>query len=394
MTRFSLRFNRYTLIALLLFAVVLPGGLWASANALGDTSPSVDANVTERYHSIDVITGTQTVVVRANDAVTSRNVATVTLVPGTDKKRVRFHNAVTRQYDLQVSNGSTLWLHDTEANAIDAIRLSGSPADSQTATRLQRLLVAAELADQAGRPQSVGVSPLPVLPRHTGITPRADATRSYAVKFVEIDSIDGRETYVLDVTSTADSNENQYRQRLWVDTERLYPIRKQTAWTDDGTRRSVTTTYTNVTFDTQIPAATFRPERNADTSVQRPNVPNTEWYRSSAALEARSSLSVPDPTVPPAFELVYATQTTGRIDGVGLRYAADGRELTVAKFTRTIGIDPGQRDVTIDGQPATFDYGPTTSLSWDCNGYGYSVRGTDVETDRLVEIGRSVGCHS
>jgi hypothetical protein len=111
-------------------------------------------------------------------------------------------------------------------------------------------------------------------------------------------------------------------------------------------------------------------------------------------LESQSSISVPDPTVPSAFELVYATRTTGRIEGVGLRYAASGRELTVAKFDYTLDIDSEERDTTVDGRPATIDFGPTTSLSWNCDGYGYTVRGTGVETDRLTEVARSVGCRA
>ncbi|SEO45473.1 Outer membrane lipoprotein-sorting protein [Halogranum amylolyticum] len=393
MTRPPLRFDRRTLVALVLLGVALPAVLWTSGGAIGDTSPSVDANVTERYRSVDTLTGTQTVVMRTNDTVTSRNVADVTLVPGTDQRRVRFRNASDRQYELQVSNGSTLWLHDTDRNAVTAIELTGPPTEG-TATRLQQLVAAAGLTDDAGRPQSVGVSPLPALPRHAGVTPQSDANSSYAVEFVETDTVGGRDAYVLDVSSAANRSEAHYRQRLWVDAERFYPLRQQTAWIDDGTRRSVTTTYTNVTFDAQVSADAFRPEVDADTTVRRPDTPDTEWYRSSADLEAQSSISVPEPTVPPAFELVYATRTTGRIDGVGLRYAADGRDLTVAKFSYTLDIDPDERDVTIDGRPATFDYGPTTSLSWNCNGYGYTVRGTGVEADRLTEVARSVDCRA
>lgn len=394
MTRPPLRFDRRTLVVLVLLGVAVPAVLWASGGVIGDTSPSVDANVTERYRSVDALTGTQTVTMRTDGTVTSRNVATVTLVPGTDRKRVRFQNASSRQYELQVSNGSTLWLHDTDRDSVTAIELTGPPTDSQTAVRLQGLVGAAGLTDDAGRPQSIGVSPLPVLPRQTGVAPRADANRSYAVEFVETETVGGRDAYVLDIASATNRSEAHYEQRLWVDTERFYPLRQQTAWTDDGTRRSMTTTYTNVTFDAQPSADTFRPELDDDSTVRRPEFPNTELYRSSADLEAQSSISVPNPTVPPAFELVYATRTTGRIDGVGLRYAADGRELTVAKFSYTLDIDPDERDVTLDGRPATLDYGPTVSLSWNCDGYGYTVRGTGVETDRLIEVGRSVGCRA
>ncbi|MFH5798769.1 outer membrane lipoprotein carrier protein LolA [Haladaptatus sp. CMAA 1911] len=392
MSRSRFRFNRRTLVVLLLLGIVLPAVLWAAGGTIGDASPSVNANVTERYRSIDAFTGTQSVTMRTNGTVTSRNVATVTLVPGTNRKRIRFQNASDRQYELQVSNGSTLWLHDIDQNAVTAVELTGPPTDSQTATRLQLLVSAAGLTDDEGRPKSVGVSPLPVLPRHTGTAPQMGANRSYAVEFVETDTVGGRDAYVLDITPTTNQSGAHYRQRLWVDSERFYPLRKQTAWTADGTQRSVTTTYTNMTFDVQVPADAFRPDIDADTKVRRPDTPRTEWYRTRADLEARSSISVPKPTVPPAFELVYATRTNGRINGVGLRYAADGRELTVAKFNYTLDIDSNERDVTINGHPATIDHGPTTSLSWDCNGYGFTVRGTGVEIDRLIEVARSVAC--
>ncbi|GGC63935.1 LolA family protein [Haloferax sulfurifontis] len=396
MTRPPLRLNRRTLAAFVLVAVALSAVLWTTGGAIGDAIPAVDANVTERYRGIDTLTGRQTVEIRTNDTVRSRTVADVTLVPETERKRVNFRNAVNRQYDRQVSNGSTLWLHDTDGGEVTAIDLTGPPTESRTAERLQLLVAAAGLTDGDGRPQSIGVSPLPVVPRHAGVAPGAapgaDANRSYAVEFVETDTVGGREAYVLDIAPEANRSEAGYRQRLWLDAERFYPLRKQTAWTADGTRRSVTTTYTNVTFDAAVSADAFRPEIGANTTVERPNTPNTEWFRSRADLEARSSISVPEPTVPPAYELVYATRTTGRIDGVGLRYAAGGRELTMAKFNYTLDIDADERDATVGGQPATIDYGPTTSVSWNCDGYGHTVRGTGVETDRLVEVGRSVGC--
>ena len=392
MARPLLRFNRRTLVALLILCIVVPVVLWTTGGTMGDANPSVNANVTERYSSIDAFTGMQTVTIRTNGSVTSRDVGAVTLVPGTDRKRIRFRNTSERRYELQVSNGSMLWLYDTDRNAVTTIELTGPPTDSQTATRLQQLVVAAGLTDDTGRPRSIGVSPLPVLSRHTSTAPQIDANRSYTVEFVETDTVDGRDAYVLDITPTTDRSETHYEQRLWLDTERFYPLRKQTEWTTDGTRRSVTTTYTNITFDAQVPTDVFHPDLNTNTSVRRPDTPKTEWYRTRAALKARSSISVPNPTVPPAFELVYATRTTGRISGVGLRYAADGRELTVAKFNYTLGIDPDERDVTIDGRPATLDDGPTKSLSWNCNGFGYTVRGTGVETDRMIKVGRSMGC--
>ncbi|MBX0296152.1 LolA family protein [Haloarcula nitratireducens] len=388
------RLDRRTLLALLLLGVALPTVLWASGDAIGDERPSIDSNVTERYRSVDALTGMQTTTVRTNGTVTSRNVADVTLVPGTDRKRMRFRNASDRRYERQVSNGSTLWLHDTDANAVTVVELTGPPTDSRTAARLQRLVTAAGLTDDAGRPQSVGVSPLPVLPRHTGVAPQTDADGRYTVEFAGTDTVGGRSVHMLEIAPASNRSEARYRQRLWVDTERFYPLRKQTTWTADGTRRSVTTTYTNVTVNPGLSEDEFRPEFDDNATIRREDSPTTEWYRSRTALEVRSSLSVPKPTVPPAFELAYATRTTGRIDGVGLRYVADGRELTVAKFNYTLDVSPGERDVTVGGQPAVFDRGPTTSIAWDCDGYGYTVRGKGVATDRLTEVARSVGCRA
>jgi len=219
-----------------------------------------------------------------------------------------------------------------------------------------------------------------------------DTNRSYDVEFVKTDTIDGRDVYVLDIIPTTNQGETHYKQRLWVGTERFFPLRKRTAWTADGTREVVTTTYTNVTFNPKVPADTFQLDTDTDASVQRANTPKTEWYRTRATLKERSSISVPNPTVPPGFELVYATRTTGRINGVGLRYADDRRELTVAKFNFTLGIDADERDATVNGRPATLENGQTKSLSWNCNDYGYTIRGTNVESIRMIKVARSVGC--
>lgn len=394
MTSVPLHRNRRVLATLAVLGVVLVAGFFVSGGIAGDTTPSVDANVTERYRSVDVLSATQTVTIRTDDSVTSRSVADVTLVPDTDRRRLQFRNRSAHLHDLLVSNGSMLWFQDSANDSVVAIQLSQPPADARarTGARLQRLVVDAGLADDAGTPQSVGVSPLPVVPRHAGVAPSPDANRSYTAEFVRTDTVGDREAYVLDITPSTEAETN-YSQRLWLDTERFYPLRTQTAWTtDDGAHRSVTTTYTDVTFDADVNEETFRPDIDSETTVERPSFPDRTWYRSSDALRAASSMTVPEPTVPATFELSYATQTTGRIEGVGLEYTDGARELSVAKFNYTLDIDAEERDVTIDGQPATFDDGPTVSLSWNCNGYGYTVRGTGVERSQLLETARSVGC--
>ncbi|ELZ98007.1 hypothetical protein C440_02128 [Haloferax mucosum ATCC BAA-1512] len=396
MTNRSLPLDRRTLVVLFVLGAAVPALLLATGTVVTDSGPAVDANVSERYRSTDALNATQTVTIRHNGTTMSRNVADVTLAPGTDKKRVRFHEGTTRRYKLQVSNGSMVWLHDADQRSVTAIDLTrppnGSASGSAMAGRLQRLVTAAGLTDGDGRPQAPDVAPLPVVPRRGGPSPGADVDGGYVVEYVETDSVGAREAYVLDVRPATNQTEDGYRQRLWLDSERFYPLRKQTTWTQDGTRRSITTTYTNVTFNPEVPADTFRPEIGPETTVQRPEIAETRWYRSTDSLASQTSITVPRPTLPPEFELTYATRTTGRISSVGLRYATAGKQLTLSKYNRTYATDPEDRDLTINDRPATLDYGPTTSLSWTCEDYRYTVRGTGVETERLVEVGRSLGC--
>ncbi|RLM84230.1 outer membrane lipoprotein carrier protein LolA [Halobellus sp. Atlit-38R] len=385
----ALPVSRRTLIALLLFAAVLSSGLWASGVAVTDSEPQVTANVSERYQSVESVSATRSVVVAQNDS-TTRTVADVTLVPGTDRKRVQFRETGPHRNERRISNGSVLWLYDSDRERVTVINLTGPPTTGRAA-RLQAIVAAAGLTDAAGRPQQPDVAPLPTVPRRSSLQ-AAPAADGYRVQYIERDSIDGRDTFVVELSPATNRSETAYRQRIWLDSERFYPLRTQTVWRTDGVQRSVTTSYTNITFDAQVSADTFQPDFGADTSVERLQTPNTEWFRSVDRLKAESSIAVPDPTVPSPFRVTYTTRTTGRVHGVGLRYATEGSQLTIAKYNFTYAPDPGERDLTIGGRPATLDRGPTTSLSWTCDQYRYTVRGTGVETDQLITVARSVGC--
>ncbi|SEF73885.1 LolA family protein [Halobellus limi] len=388
----ALPLRKRTLVVLLLCIVALSAFVWMSGAAVTDGEPRVSANVSERYRSVDALTATRSIEIRTNGTTTTRTVADVTLVPGTDRERVRFRQDGSRRYERRVSNGSTLWLYDRDRQTVTTVDLSGPPTRSVLPGRLQRLVAEAGLTDSSGRPQKPAVAPLPVVPRRDGAQFGPATDGEYTVRYVETASVGDREAHVLSVAPRGNRTDAGYRQRLWLDTERFYPLRTQTVWTDDGTRRSVTTTYTDVTFDASVSAAAFRPDIDSETTVDQLESPDTEWYRSADRLSARSSIAVPDPSVPSEFSLTYATRTTGRVRGVGLRYATDGSRLTVAKYNFTYALDEDERDLTIGGRPATLDRGPTTSLSWACGRYRYTVRGTGVETDRLVAVGRSIGC--
>jgi outer membrane lipoprotein-sorting protein len=345
--------------------------------------PQVDADVTQRYAAIDGVNATQTTRITRNGTVTSRTTYDTILQPGTPKKRLELVDATARRYDLRVSNGSTLWLYDRDR--ADATRISLSGSESHRGERLQRLFATLNMSTAT---DSRSVEPLPVVPR-AGERPTAPSG-SMTVSYRGTESVDGREAYVVHVTPEDDAA--TYEQTLWVDTERFFPVKKRTAWTADGERTVVTTAYTNVSYDTGVSADVFTPEFPDGTTVTSPETPETRTYESVSALEAEAEMRVPDPDVPPGYELLAATRTQGQIRGVGLRYANRTSLLTVAKYDRPAAGTEQSASVTIDGRSAVVSRDLTPSVSWSCENYRYTVRGEGLSADRLVAVGQSIGC--
>lgn len=376
-------------VTALVIAAVLAVAVWSATLPAGETTPSVDSNVSERYQSLDALSATRATVIERNGTVNTRKRYAVTLVPGSGERRLRLVDGDADRYDLRVSNGSVLWLHDRDRAIVRRIALSGPPEPTATPDRIRRLLLRTNLTsggETSGEPP--GVAPLPVVPQ-VGTPPADGPTSGYAVRYVGTATIDERATYVVRITPRSGG---PYRQTLWLDTEWLYPLQQRTAWRDDGVRTELTTTYTNVTFNPAVPSETFRPELGPNTTVETTETPETTAYRRLAALRANSSVTVPSPDVPPSYELAYATRTEGAVHGVGLRYVNRTSRLTVSMYNFTYeATDPDERR-RVDGRPASLTRGPTTSLSWNCDSYRYTVRGTGVPTAEIVTVARSVGC--
>ena len=375
-----------TAVLLVVSAVV---GIWSVMPQEGDGTPTVTANVSERYDSVGTLSATRTTVIERNGTVASRTVYGVTLNPGTGQRRVELRSSSTERYDLRVSNGSVLWLHEREENRVVEIPLTGPSQPTVTADRIERLLVRANLTEREEPGQRPAIDPLPVVPQE-----QAEPTRgasAYSVNYTGNETIGGRETYVISITPRGESGD-AYRQTLWVDTSVLYPLQRQTAWRADGVRTELTTTYTNVSFAATSDPSAFRPEIEPNTTVETADTPETAVFRRRSALSANTSLRVPDPELPPSYELTYATRTTGGTAGVGLRYVNRTGAVTVSKYNFTYRPDEPDERTRVDGRPATISYGQATYVSWNCDSYRYTVQGSGLRTDQLVDIARSVGC--
>ncbi|MFU1780989.1 LolA family protein [Haloarcula japonica] len=376
-------------IATVVVVGVLAVATWSLAFASTGTAdqPQIDADVQQRYQSIDGVNATQTTTITRNGTVASRTTYDAALRPGTQKKRLAVVNSTVERYDHRVSNGSMLWLYDQHRT--NATRISLSRTDSDQGERLQRLLsnINMETATDTTT-DSPSVEPLPVVPR--GEQRPTVSAGSMTVSYRGTESIDGREAYVIHVAPK--DGTAAYEQTIWVDTERFFPVKKRTAWTADGERTVVTTTHTNVTYDTGVSEDVFTPNFPDNTTVRVPETPDQQTYESVGALEADTEVQVPEPDIPPGYELTYATQTRGQVHSVGLRYMNRTSLITVGKYDRPTDGDNASEALTIDGQPAQVSHGLTTSVSWSCERYRYKVRGRGVSADRLVTVGQSIGC--
>ncbi|CQH49404.1 LppX domain protein [Halobacterium hubeiense] len=369
-------------------AVVVAGALWLVAAPEAASQP-VGADAGEQYAGIDGVTATETTVVERGSR-TSRTVAEVAFRPGTDERRRTVVDGSER-YEVTVSNGSVLWLYDDAGDRAKRVPLSATPEDGVgRGDHIERLFAALNVTQRSASASASGpeVAPLPVVPSAAS-GPNASADAALGVEYDGTTSVGDRTAYVLRLAPQSDAA--AYEQTLLVDTQRFFVLEQHTEWVDDGTRVSVRTTYTNVTFDPGLGEDAFTFDPPADATVERVDTPETTTYQSAAALRDATNVSVPSPDVPASFRPTYASETTGEVHGVGLRYVNETSRITVAKYNRTFPVD-GHRTVEVGDREAAVTYGPTASVSWNCGEYRYTVRGQGVPASVLVEVARSVGC--
>lgn len=384
---------------LLLATLVALGGIagsaWVATSASAPDQPQIDVDVADRYGSLQGISANRTTTIERNGTVESTRTYAVQTRPRTGERRLSLVDGESR-YDLRLSNGSVMWLYDRSGSTATRLQLGGVDREATRSERIARLFARLNATGGGDRPSADAptVEPLPVVPEAPagqGAAGAADAA-AFGVSYRGLETVDDREVYVLHLAPTRDAGSGDYEQTLWIDTEHFYPLKQRTAWTHDGKRTVQTTTYDDVRFDPGIDDAAFAPEFPENTTVERPDTPRTTTYRDVAALRDATDVSVPEPDLPSGYELTYATRTTGHVQGVGLRYANTTSTLTVAKYNYTYAADGDAERVSVDGQPAELTRGQTVSLSWNCDRYRYTVRGTAISADAVVSVGDSVGC--
>jgi outer membrane lipoprotein-sorting protein len=382
---------------------VLLVGVWSSVSPAENATQQIGANASERYATIEGLNATRTTINREGDEV-RRSVLRVSMRPGTDRFRRELLSGQHRRHDLTVSNGSMMWWRNRSSGAVERLRLSNptESADSQ-GERIERLFSRLNVTGETDRTAATptpGIDPLPAVPQNGG-APDGQATgdldeigaAAFAVSYNGTDTLDGRTVYVLEITARNDSRVGGYRQTLWVDAERFFPLKRHTEWRADGERHALTVRYENVTFDPGLDESTFRFDPDANVSVEREDTPRRDFYASTPALRRTTNISVPEPDLPPTFRLAYASRTESqRLTGIGLKYVNASMEISVSKNRGYFYPPTPDWSTQVAGHQVNVSTGYTNYASWECGEYDYQVSGHAVPPELLVEIAGSVGC--
>ncbi|SEW03543.1 LolA family protein [Halobacterium jilantaiense] len=389
MLRSRLRSARLLAVLAVLSLVVLAAAFVAFGTPGASSGAPIGDDAGDTYEAIDGVDATRTTVLQRGGDI-QRTVASVQLRPGSSHRRVEVLETTDRRHEVLVENDSTVWMYDRDASKVTRFSVSGPVVGPTFGDRVERLFERLNVTAADDSATVDGVSPLPVVPQSAaGPTATTDAA-GLRLSFEGTASVDGREAYVLELSAPG-SESDTFQQTLWVDTQRFFALQRQTSWTADSQRMTVTTTYENVTFDPGLDEGTFTFDPPENATVETLETPERTAYASAEQLRAATNISVPDPDVPASLRLTAATQTTGEVDGVGLRYVNDTASVSVAKYDRTFP-PRGDREVTVAGQDAAVSFGSTTSVSWNCGEYRYTVRGSGVSVEALLAVAESVGC--
>lgn len=379
-------------VAVLLLGTTVAVGVW-EANVEED-GPAFETNVSEARGSLAAMTGVRrTVIERDDETVTS--VERVTRRPGTGQYRIETLSGDEAGSELEVSDGRTLWLSDVDEERTVRIDL-GNASQPKRTDRIERLLTIVDGND--GPARSDGISPLPVVPSDGDqASSTAGVAGSLSVRYEGTTTVADRSTHVFELTSNANTSAfvSEFTQTIWLDRERYVPLKRVTAYRRADRNVSITVGYENVTFNPDVSAGTFQFDPPANATVVDADRPRQTHFTDRAGLRAASSFSVPEPSLPDAFELVEATRTVDdRVRSIGLRYGNETATVSISKSNLT-DFEPRSsgETVTVGDHDATLrNLGRELRVSWTCGDARYSVAGSGVSRDQLVAIADSIAC--
>lgn len=388
-------------IALLVVAVVAlvtAGGYALLTDESQRPSQAAIDNASERSAALDGFAAVRETTVRMGGDNTTGTVQRVVARPGTGKYRAEAVGGTTSGYDLTVSNGTTLWLYDRENETVRRVSIDNGGNNTGVVLSGQYVERVMDAAFDDSNETTSGISALPMVSSgarepQSGELPTNGSSLRLNASYLGTEETNGRQTYVFELTQSDSGQIENYSARIWVDAEWFVGLRQRTNFTFDGTRYVSETEFRNVTFDPDLGDVSFRFEPPADANVTTVSGPSYTQYESRDALASNASLSVPDPDLPGEFEFDQGALTEGQGRSVTLQYTNGSASMSVTVRNSTDAAASEGTDVRIGETTGRLDtFGATSLVSWQCEDRSYTVIGSNVGNETVVDVAESIGC--
>lgn len=398
-----------SLVTVALVSLLVLSGCTAVTDIGGDDTPDLptgDAAV-EGYQSFDTMSATVRTTVTDGNATADGEQSAVRRArivqrPSSGESWSETLAPDNRSGDLVVSNESVTWSYDASDDS--ATRIDGSAFEAGADTYpqyLQQLFDAVNDESSESESESVGVSPLPVVPGTPAGPRAAGAMGQQHVEYTGTATVDGRSTHVFDLTPRdADGETAVLHQTVYLDAEHFVPVRQRMTFRLSGNVTTYDVAYRNVSFDADVAAGRFQFDPPAGTNVSETSLPTSTVYESADALRANASMAVPTPDVPDGFTLDRARHTVSterNYSRVALTYENERGMVSVASHDTTdvyTGTADGE-NVSVGSATGTYrEFGTVSTVGWACDDSYHAVSSDVLSRDRLLDVARSMTCRT
>jgi len=239
-----------------------------------------------------------------------------------------------------------------------------------------------------------------VNPRDTGYLALA-VNEQTDLTYEETVTLNGTETYRLDIDYQSDYTEADQDGTVWINTETYMPVRYEVSMDSDRYSFESTVRFTNVSVNESIPDDRFSIDIPDDAEQPDYSTPNYETYDSESALRQNASQTAPEPELPDeyTFDSGYVTEGDTH-SSVSLTYtASDDESLTVSQSNRTMtssyySESDEFENVSIGDQTGyynEFDTGQSNAsiLVWSDGDSQYTIYGSASQST-VVDIAESI----
>ena len=266
----------------------------------------------------------------------------------------------------------------------DSLTYTGAPLRFPQASYLD--LVAAARANE-----SLGRTDVPALPRAPTPAPTGEGAASFYGSSVDVTyngtaTVDGRETYRLDVVPR--ESDTQLRSLVvWLDTETLFPLKQRFESVYRGERETSTRTYDNVTINPTLGEETFRLDPAA--LPGNPDASGLRYHERHETLADEVAVELPEQTLGAGYGYDRGFHVTGDVAVVVAHYTAeDAPSVRLTVVTADARVSDGEQ-VSLGAVSGTVrTRQDATLVTWQTENATYTLSGR-VDRETLLQLART-----